>query len=150
MGTMGNKGLLNSKAIGLHLFIGVCSMVLFVGCLLLILQPLFADGLALNADAEQAGAWALLYRYGSIGVVGLWTACLLMPRKVVRQLPDIAAVVLMGGGDMGGSGGTEPTVWRRDVEPCTIPLHRDIPEPRTILWIHGDRGAAGGALFSEE
>ena len=26
-----------------------------------------------------------------------WTACLLMPRKVVRQLPDIAAVVLMGG-----------------------------------------------------
>ena len=97
MGTMGNKGLLNSKAIGLHLFIGVCSMVLFVGCLLLILQPLFADGLALNADAGQAGAWALLYRYGSIGVVGLWTACLLMPRKVVRQLPDIAAVVLMGG-----------------------------------------------------
>ena len=96
MGTIENKGLLNSKAVGLHLFIGVCSMVLFVGSLLLILQPLFADGLALNADAGQAGAWTLLYRYGSIGVVGLWTACLLMPRRVVRRLPDVASFVLMG------------------------------------------------------
>ena len=65
-------------------------------CLLLILQPLFADGQALNADAGQAGAWAMLYRYGSIGVAGLWTACLLMPRRVVRRLPDIASFVLMG------------------------------------------------------
>ena len=64
--------------------------------LILILQPLFADGQALNADAGQAGAWAMLYRYGSIGVVGLWTACLLMPRGVVRRLPDIASFVLMG------------------------------------------------------
>lgn len=93
---MGNKGLLNGKSVGLHLFIGVCSMVLFVGCLLLILQPLFADGQALNADAGQAGAWALLYRYGSIGVAGMWTTCLLMPRKMVRLLPNIAAMVLMG------------------------------------------------------
>lgn len=47
------------------------SVILFTGCILLILQPLFADGLALNANAGQAGAWAMLYRYGSIGVVGL-------------------------------------------------------------------------------
>ena len=64
--------------------------------LILILQPLFADGQALNADAGQAGAWAMLYRYGSIGVAGLWTVCLLMPRRVVRRLPDIASFVLMG------------------------------------------------------
>lgn len=63
---------------------------------LLILQPLFADGQALNADAGQAGAWAMLYRYGSIGVVGLWTACLMMPQKMVRRVPDIASFVLMG------------------------------------------------------
>ena len=64
--------------------------------LILILQPLFADGQALNADAGQAGAWAMLYRYGSIGVAGLWTVCLLMPRRVVRRLPDIASFMLMG------------------------------------------------------
>ena len=49
--------------------------------------------------------------------------------------------------DMGGGGGTEPTVWRRDVEPCTVPLHRNIPQSRTVQRILGDRGAAGGELF---
>ena len=62
----------------------------------LILQPLFADWQALNADAGQAGAWAMFYRYGSIGVVGLWTANLLMPRNIVKRLPDIVSFVLMG------------------------------------------------------
>ncbi len=74
----------------------VSGVLLVAGCLFLILQPLFADGQALHADAEQAGAWAMLYRCGSIGVAGLWTGCLLMPRRVVRRLPDVAAVVMMG------------------------------------------------------
>ena len=64
--------------------------------LLLILQPLFADWQALNADTGQAGAWAMFYRYGSIGVLGLWITCLLMPRKIVKRLPDIVSFVLMG------------------------------------------------------
>lgn len=74
----------------------VSGVLLFIGCLFLILQPLFADWQALNADAGQAGAWAMLYRYGSIGMAGLWTACLLIPRRVVRRLPDVASFVLMG------------------------------------------------------
>lgn len=64
--------------------------------LLLILQPLFADWQALNADTGQAGAWVMFYRYGSIGVLGLWITCLLMPRKIVKRLPDIVSFVLMG------------------------------------------------------
>ena len=80
----------------LTIFCKIGKAITLFFCLLLILQPLFADGQALNADAGQAGAWAMLYRYGSIGVVGLWTACLLMPRRVVRRLPDIASFVLMG------------------------------------------------------
>lgn len=74
----------------------VSGVLLFIGCLFLILQPLFADWQALNVDAGQAGAWAMLYRYGSIGVLGVWTACLLMPQRVVRRLPDVASFVLMG------------------------------------------------------
>ena len=74
----------------------VSGVLLFIGCLFLILQPLFADWQALNVDAGQAGAWAMLYRYGSIGVLGVWTACLLIPRRVVRRLPDVASFVLMG------------------------------------------------------
>lgn len=92
----GEKGLLHSKAKGLETFLSVWAVILFAGGIFLILQPLFADGQALNADAGQAGAWAMLYRYGSIGVAGLWTACLLMPRRVVRRLPDVASFVLMG------------------------------------------------------
>ena len=80
----------------LTIFCKIGKAITLFFCLILILQPLFADGQALNADAGQAGAWAMLYRYGSIGVVGLWTACLLMPRRVVRRLPDIASFVLMG------------------------------------------------------
>ncbi len=91
-----NKFLWNKGYVGLRTFLGVCPVILFTGCILLILQPLFADWQALNADAGQAGAWAMLYRYGSIGVAGLWTACLLMPRRVVRRLPDVASFVLMG------------------------------------------------------
>ena len=80
----------------LTVFCKIGNAITLFFCLLIILQPLFADGQALNADAGQAGAWAMLYRYGSIGVAGLWTACLLMPRGVVRRLPDIASFVLMG------------------------------------------------------
>ena len=91
------KVLWHSKSIGLKTLLGVClSVILFTGSLLLILQPLFADWQALNADAGQAGAWAMLYRYGSIGVVGLWTASLLMPRMIIKRLPDIASFILMG------------------------------------------------------
>lgn len=75
--------------------LGVCSVILFIGCILLIMQPLFADGQTLNADAGQAGAWAMLCRYGSIGMVGLWTVSLLVPRRIVSRLPDVAALVLM-------------------------------------------------------
>lgn len=80
----------------LTIFCKIGKAITLFFCLILILQPLFADGQALNADAGQAGAWAMLYRYGSIGVAGLWTVCLLMPRRVVRRLPDIASFVLMG------------------------------------------------------
>lgn len=78
------------------LFLGMGAVLLFTGCILFILQPLFADGQALNANAGQAGAWAMLYRYGSLGVVGLWTVCLLMPRKIVERLPDVTALILAG------------------------------------------------------
>ena len=80
----------------LTIFCKIGKAITLFFCLILILQPLFADWQALNADAGQAGAWAMLYRYGSIGVVGLWTACLLIPRRVVRRLPDVASFVLMG------------------------------------------------------
>ena len=91
------KVLWHSKSIGLKTLLGVClSVILFTGSLLLILQPLFADWQALNADAGQAGAWAMFYRYGSIGVLGLWGTCLLMPRKITKRLPDIASFVVMG------------------------------------------------------
>lgn len=92
-----NKLLWNKRYVSLRTLLGVClSVILFTGCILLILQPLFADWQALNADAGQAGAWAMFYRYGSIGVVGLWTASLLMPRMIIKRLPDIASFILMG------------------------------------------------------
>lgn len=69
---------------------------LFVSGLLLILQPLFADGPALNADAGQAGGWAMFYRYGGIGVSILWMSVLMCPKKVVRVLPDVASLMSMG------------------------------------------------------
>lgn len=71
-------------------------IISFIISLFLLLQPLFADGPALNADAGQAGGWAMLYRYGGIGAVVLWAAVLMCPQKSVKILPDVASLVLMG------------------------------------------------------
>lgn len=74
----------------------VCVGVLLAGCLWCILQPMVADGVALRADTGQAGAWAVFYRYGSIGIAGLWMAALLLPQRWVHRLPDMAVWALIG------------------------------------------------------
>ena len=74
----------------------VCVGALLAGCLWCILQPMVADGAALRADTGQAGAWTVFYRYGSVGVVGLWMAALLLPQRWIHRLPDMAAWMLMG------------------------------------------------------
>lgn len=69
---------------------------LFISGILLILQPLFADGPALHVDADQAGGWAMFFRNGGIGVTGVWLSAMLLPQKKARLLPMIAALILIG------------------------------------------------------
>lgn len=72
------------------------SLIAFEASLLCILQPLFANGQELMADCGQAGAWALFYRYGSIGVAGVWLTAVWTPAHIRKRLPELMALTLMG------------------------------------------------------